>query len=463
MSMNLRMISRWVVSSSIGAMFLCGFLCLQKADAQTTPQTSIQTPPTETQSPQTDTQSPPSDNQGAPDTRSSPNDVVDPEIQRCMESTCRSVPIRENLLNIGSNYIRGVFGGFEQGAGFGGGAQLTSKDIIPNLKLRANFLVSSWLDRRADLEAFVPSVGSNRNHFDTWVSYMKRNRNFFGIGSRIPRDFKTDFRTEQRSVQASFYRDMTTHLQGGVYSQLMNTYSFQGRNSSDPPIEAIFSGDVSTEVSQWAPGLFEHSKILTSGAYLLYDRRDFSQGLARGAQIFGRFSSSDGLKDHDAFSDYGWNEAELDIRGYIPIAGPKTSLALRSRGQVKLPKGGSQIPFYDLSWLGGREYVRGYQTYRFRANNVVIFSAELRRTVYAKTNFRGVDVFGFADTGQVWGDARSSLDPLVALNEGFSASNWHSGVGGGIQYRYSRHLAVRLEMGRSNEGRAVYLSLTRGF
>jgi len=395
--------------------------------------------------------------------QSSPNDVPDPESQRCLESTCRSVPLRETLVILGTKNIRGVFGGFEQGAGFGGGAQFTTGETIRNLKLRANFLVSSWLDHRADLEAFVPSVGSTRNHLDAWVSYMRRNRNFFGIGPRISRDFKTDFGTEQRSAQASFYRDLTTHLQGGVYSQLMNTHSFRGRNDTDARIDENFSGDVVSVINQWAPGLFTNTIILTSGGYLLYDRRNDSVGLTRGGQIFGRMSTSDGLKDHSEFSDYGWNEAELDLRGYIPIAGPKTVLALRSRGQIKIPKGGSQIPFHALSWLGGREYVRGYETYRFRANNVVIFSTELRRTVYTKTDVRGVDVFGFADTGQVWGDARSSADPLVVLNEGFSRSNWHSGVGGGLEYRHTRHFGVRLEMGHSNEGKAIYLSLTRGF
>jgi len=364
---------------------------------------------------------------------------------------------------LGTKNIRGVFGGFEQGAGFGGGAQFTSGEAISNLKLRANVLVSSWLDHRADLEAFVPRVGSTQNHVDIWVSYMRRNRNFFGIGPRIPRDFKTDFGTEQRSAQASFYRDLTTHLQGGVYSQVMNTHSFRGRNDTDARIDANFSGDDISLISQWAPGLFTNTMILTSGGYLLYDRRNDSVGLTRGGQIFGRMSTSDGLKDHNEFSDYGWNEAELDMRGYIPIAGPKTVLALRSRGQIKIPKGGSQIPFHALSWLGGREYVRGYETYRFRANNVVIFATELRRTVYTKTDVRGVDVFGFADTGQVWGDARSSADPVVVLNEGFSRSNWHSGVGGGVEYRHTQHFGVRLEIGHSNEGKAIYLSMTRGF
>jgi hemolysin activation/secretion protein len=130
---------------------------------------------------------------------------------------------------------------------------------------------------------------------------------------------------------------------------------------------------------------------------------------------------------------------------------------LRSSGQFKKPKGGSQIPFYDLSWLGGREYLRGYETYRYRGNNMLMFSTELRRTVYSKTDLRGVDVFAFADSGQVWGDAR----PLILESQEFSSSNWHSGVGGGLQYRHSGTLAAKLEVGRSNERSDLYVHVAR--
>lgn len=88
---------------------------------------------------------------------------------------------------------------------------------------------------------------------------------------------------------------------------------------------------------------------------------------------------------------------------------------------------------------------------------------ELRRTIRAKSDVRGVDVFAFADSGQVWGDSRSLEDPLVRMNAKFSSSNWHSGVGGGIQYRRSRKLAGRFEIGHSNEGNKVYVSMSRGF
>jgi len=76
---------------------------------------------------------------------------------------------------------------------------------------------------------------------------------------------------------------------------------------------------------------------------------------------------------------------------------------------------------------------------------------------------RGIDVIGFADTGQVWGDARSFLDPAILDHQHLSRSNWHSGVGGSLVYRHTRKLAGRIDVAHSNEGYFVYASLSRGF
>ena len=69
----------------------------------------------------------------------------------------------------------------------------------------------------------------------------------------------------------------------------------------------------------------------------------------------------------------------------------------------------------------------------------------------------------FADAGQVWGDARSSTDPVILNNEDFRSRNWHAGLGGGLQYRHSSSLAARMEVGRSGENVLLYLSISRGF
>ena len=384
--------------------------------------------------------------------------------KRCLESTCRNVPLREKLaaINLPTKFMRGIVGGFEQGAGIAGGAQLTSADMIPALEFRTTVLTSSRFYRRFDVEAYLPNIHGGRNHADMWFSYVRRESDFFGIGPRISADLSTSFAVEQRSYQGSFYRDLADNFQGGVYTGLTNSHS-SGGNADTNPIGESFSSTPDQPGAQWIPGFLSNTKVLSYGGFLAYDTRDNTSGLTRGINVYGRVESNDGLDNHAAFADYGWIEGEVDVRGYVPLPSSNTSLALRSRGQLQRPKGGSQIPFFEMSWLGGREYLRGYKAYRFRGNNMLLFSSELRQTVYSKTDLRGVDVFAFADSGQVWGDARSLTDPLILENQAFSSSNWHSGVGGGLQYRHSSTLAARFEVGRSNEGAVIYVSMSRGF
>ena len=287
---------------------------------------------------------------------------------------------------------------------------------IPHLELRAAALTSTSFDRRFDLEGVFNFAG-NRNHADVWFSYMQRQNDFFGIGPLTSNEIKTSFATDQRSYQGSLYRDIADHLQGGVYTQVMNSHSGPGNNTKDALITESFSGTPDQPIERWIPGFLSTTQILSYGGFFEYDTRDKSVDLTRGVDLYGRVASNDGMNNHAAFADYGWLEVEFDARGYIPLGSSRTSLALRSRGQFKNPKGGSQIPFYDLSYLGGREYVRGYQSYRFRGNDLLMFSTELRRTVYKTTDRRGVDVFAFADSGQVWGDARSSTDPAILANQ----------------------------------------------
>jgi outer membrane protein assembly factor BamA len=379
------------------------------------------------------------------------------------------VPLRENLKSIHINskdlnttfvQLRGMLGGFAQGSGIAGGLQVTTAKAIPHLQLRANMLTSTEVYQRFDLEA-VLNTNSNRNHVDLWFTYMNRQNDFYGIGPQTARTIKLSFDSNQRSYQGSFSRDFSRHLQSGVFTQVMNSHSGPGGSNGSAITDAFSASPAQT--LQWLPGLLSTTQILSFGGFAEYDARDKSVDLTRGFDIYSRIASNDGMKNHASFSDYGWLESEIDVRGYVPLGSSRTSLALRSRGQFKNTKGGSQIPFYDLSFLGGRDYVRGYESYRFRGNNLLMFSTELRRTVYKKTDHRGVDVFAFADSGQTWGDSRSRADPFIVVNPDFSSSNWRSGVGGGLQYRHSRGFAARLEVGRSNEGAKAYVSISRGF
>src|SRR5262249_17924392 len=106
---------------------------------------------------------------------------------------------------------------------------------------------------------------------------------------------------------------------------------------------------------------------------------------------------------------------------------------------------------------------RGFRDFRFRGENLVLGSAEFRQTVWTQREDRGLDLVAFGDAGQVWGDNRSATAPAILANKDFSSSNWRAAIGGGVQYRYSRSLAGRIEVGHCNERNAVYFSFGRGF
>lgn len=378
----------------------------------------------------------------------------------------RNAPKRENMqaFEFAGGHVSGLIGGFDQGAGFGFGVELSSADSIPGVVVRAKVLTSTRFYRRLEGEVYLPKLGGENTHASVWFNYLYRSRdNFFNIGPRSPEEPETNFGVDERSFNASLYHDITKGFQVGVYARVADSNGFRGKNDKDVPIDTIFSGKPTvTPITRWLPGLNTNAKIFSYGVFAEYDKRNNDVGLTKGFYGYARVASLEGLKN-DLFDDFGWNEVELDGRAYIPILSNSTSLAVRGLAELKDPKRGSQIPFYEQSYFGGRSHGRGFANFRFRGNNVVLFSVEPRQTVWKQKDTRGLDVFVFGDFGQVWGDNRSSTNPLILANDSFDSRNWRTGVGAGFQYRVNRSVAVRIDYSRTNETSRVYFSVSRGF
>jgi hypothetical protein len=381
------------------------------------------------------------------------------------QSRDRNAPRRDNLEAFRViKHVNALVAGFEQGAGVGLGLELTTADKIPGVEFRGKFLISTRFYRRFEVEAYIPSVGEKQTHADIWFNYIHRLRdNFFGIGPRTPTDPETNYASEYRTYNASLYRDFTPKLQSGIFVSLINSDSYQGEDDEDVPINVLYSNQPTViPITRWLPGLNTNTKLISYGAFVEYNGRDNSRGLTKGSYLYGRYSSFDGL-DNDSFSDFGWNEVSLDGRAYLPLNSDFTSIALRVYTELLSPKGGSQIPFYLLPWLGGRSHLRGFANYRFRGNNLLLTSIEPRQTVWRQSETKGLDVFVFGDGGQVWGDSRSTTDPQVLANDRMNSSNWRFSMGGGAQYRLGKDFGLRIDLGRTNERSHVYFSLSRGF
>jgi len=345
--------------------------------------------------------------------------------------------------------------------------QFTTADRFKWVEFRVTALTSTKLYRYFEGAAYFPIVGNENTHAEFWFGYLRRTEDgFFGIGPRIPNTSQTNYDREERAYNATLSHDFTKAIQAGLYVRVANNGTQNGEDDKDIPMDQLFSGNPNVvPITNWAPGFQTNTKIFSFGVFGEWDKRDNERGLTKGFYVYGRFSSADGLeyKNNPVFQDYGWLKTELDGRAYIPILSDRTSLAIRAFSEIVSLKGGSQIPFYDMSFLGGRSYLRGFKNFRFFGNNCLLFSGEFRQTIWQRSDQQGLDINFFADVGQVWGDNRSQTDPAVIQNKHFSGSNWRTGSGGGITFRVSKNFAARVDLGHSNERNLVYFSFSRGF
>lgn len=379
----------------------------------------------------------------------------------------RNGPRRENLqaIHVAGKHVNALIGGFDQGAGFGFGVELTTAEKLPVVELRARALVSTRFYRRFEAGVYVPHLfDSEKTHLDLWFNYQKRTRdNFFGIGPRTPDDSaETNFASDERSYNLVVSHDVAEKVQVGAYARLANTNAYRGKDDNDIPIDTFFSPNPAvTPITRFLPGLYTNAQIFSYGGFAELNFRNNEVGLPKGGYGYVRIASSEGK--NDPITEFGWNEVELDGRAYIPLGSDFTSLALRAFVELRDPKDGRQIPFYEQAYFGGRSHGRGFRNFRFRGNNSLLFSVEPRRTVWKQSETKGLDAFVFGDGGQVWGDNRSNTNPLILANDKFRSENWRFSVGSGVQYRMSKSFAVRIEVGHSNEANMVFFSVGRGF
>ena len=389
-----------------------------------------------------------------------------------VKNLSRNAPRRESItgINVGTKYVNGLFGGMEQGAGFPFGVEFTTADAIPGVELRARAYLSSRLYRKFEGSIFIPKLGLDFLQAEIWYAYLRRTRDhFFGIGALAPKSNATNLDLEHRSVNATVSMK-SKKGETGVYFRAFNASTYTGQNEKEPAIETLFSGSpVVVPLTRYVPGLFFNAgsnNIKTAGVgfFSELDLRNDEKGLTQGFYGYTRVGFYDRIGTlPSTATDYNWTEIEFDGRGYVPLGSRKTSLAVRGYADLRYAQVGKQIPVYEMPWLGGRNHLRGYQNFRFRGNSLLLLVGELRQTVWAQKETRGVDAFVFVDNGKIWGDARSGTNPLILRNDKFADQPLRVQPGLGVQYRFNKSFGARLDFAKSNERTMVYFSVSRGF
>ena len=378
----------------------------------------------------------------------------------------RLAPRREDytVLNFGNKHMNVIVGGLDQGAGIAFGGELTTADSFTPVEFRLSVITSTLFYFRTEVAADIHRVFNEKSHAGIWFDYVRRPLDpFYGVGNRTNLDDKTRYDLEFRNLGAMFSYDIAKRTNVGIFVSRHNASNYVADDDDLPEIDQIFSGNPNTvPVSNYIPGLLQNTDVILYGAFAELDYRNDSSGLTRGAFLYVRINSADSLNDGPR-QDFGWFESQIDGRVYIPLFSRKTSFALRAFADTRSPKGGSLIPYFLESRLGGRSVVRGFNNWRFIANNLLYFSGELRRTVYSFSETMGIDIVAIGDVGRAWGDTRSTTDPVIVRNNQFSEAPWRAGVGAGVQFRYNQDTAFRFDWVHSPERNIAYFSFSRGF
>jgi outer membrane protein assembly factor BamA len=191
-----------------------------------------------------------------------------------------------------------------------------------------------------------------------------------------------------------------------------------------------------------APGLSDAPAYRTAGGVLQLDSRSAVSTPERGAVVAFQAQRYDDPDDRFSFTRIG-----LDARAFVPLGSPQRVLAMRGYAQRDTADAGQRVPFFMQQPLGGSHSLRGFQSFRFRGERVLLLQAEYRWFAVPALEF-GV----FVDSGVV-------ASPGQSLDLHELRTNW----GAGIRFKAPKSFLMRLEWARSPEDHRFYVRFSPGW
>jgi len=178
---------------------------------------------------------------------------------------------------------------------------------------------------------------------------------------------------------------------------------------------------------------------------LIYDTRDDESSPTSG--MYAKFFIEGA---HEAIlSSYTFGRFGAEIKGYIPWDS-EARFVTAVRGLFEYLDG-NDIPFYELSTLGGGKTMRGYGEGRFYDNHRVLINVEQRIRIarfFAGEILLDLEAAVFADIGQVF----SKFSEL-------KLDNMQTVYGAGIRFVVRSQIVAKVDIGFGDDGSAIFAGL----
>jgi hypothetical protein len=192
-----------------------------------------------------------------------------------------------------------------------------------------------------------------------------------------------------------------------------------------------------------APGLTYQPSFLHADAQVVVDRTDHAGHPTTGGTYRASVAEfSDRARGTNSFRRY-----EVEAAQYVPLFTRRWILAVHAWGVFSDVSAGNDVPFYLMPTLGGGNTLRGFDNYRFRDRDAMVFNVESRWSLLTH-----VDFAVFTDLGEV----ASRLGDLDLTDMKHS-----NGVG--VRLHNASSTLVRLDVGHGPDGWRVFFKLTEAF
>lgn len=284
-----------------------------------------------------------------------------------------------------------------------------------------------------------PRVFDPRYLFQGFGLYENdRTARFYGIGAESREQNETNYTLRQVGGELSFGRRLKPELIASVTERIRYVTIRRGAVDSLPFLQDAFT-DVPGEDGSF---VWAHRLALT------YDSRNSYIAPTRGryGQVFLEVAD-EAIGSQASFVRYG-----LEGRLLWPHFGER--LVTVVRGLVERVDG-SDLPFFELSDLGGDDTLRGFGENRFLDEGRILVNAEERIKVFHIT----------------YGDVRTDIELAVFAEAGRvfkSFSDLGSGkiqavIGGGIRFLAASQIVAKIDVGVGSEGLAIFTGLDYPF
>lgn len=284
-----------------------------------------------------------------------------------------------------------------------------------------------------------PGLFTPRYLFQGFGEYENdRTARFFGIGANSLESNESNYTLRQVGGQLKVGRRLLPELIASLTERLRYVTIRPGAVDSLPFLKDTFT-DVPGENGSF---VWAHRLALT------YDTRNSQVTPTHGAfgQVF--FEVADeAIGSEASFVRYG-----LEGRFLWPHLGER--LVMTVRGIVERVDG-SNVPFYELSDLGGDDTLRGFGENRFLDEGRLLFNAEERIKVYNINygNIRtDIELAVFTDIGRVFHNFKD-----------LGSGKIQAVVGGGIRFLAASQIVAKIDVGVGSEGVAIFTGLDYPF